>query len=128
MSKKWSNLLLLAFLIAFVGMGLSAMYQARAEDKPERIYKEIRVHSPYLIEKRMLGLSIRSKITNKVEKPPASKVYLRFDELEKMWGKENFVIDKDILIINDANKSKVAEIKIMTPKERAWLKSYFDIQ
>ena len=39
MDKKWSNLLMLAFLIAFVGMGISAMYRAKAGDKPERIYK-----------------------------------------------------------------------------------------
>ncbi len=128
MDKKWSNLLLVAFLIAFAVMSITLMDRSKSEDKPARIYKEITLYTPYFIEKRMLGLSIVSKITGKIEKPPASKVYIRLDELEKMWGKEFLKIDGDLLIVSDVNKSKIAEIKIMTPAERVWLNKYFDIK
>ena len=116
----------LALLTAFLIMGIVSMNRAMPEDKEERIYKAIKVYSPYKLEKRIGGLEILNTQTNVKEKPSAAELLHRLDELDKEWGKEHIIVDNHDVVITKEDNSTV-RIPIETPKERAFLKSFFGI-
>ena len=122
------NLLVLGLLLGFIAVGFVAYQNAKPEDKSERVYKEIKPYMPYYLEKRFGGLSIVSKITGKKEKPPASQLYKRLDQLEKMWGNEFLKISGDDLIITDKNGTEIGKIKLLDSNEKAWVKSFFELK
>ncbi len=102
------------------------MQRAVPEGKEERIYKAIKVYSPYYFEKRLGGLTILNKNSDKKEKISAAEVLHRMDELDKKWAKDHLsVIDNDIIVKQD--DGTIAKIFIETPKERAFIKSFFGI-
>lgn len=116
-----------ALLVAFLVMGIVSMKRAMPEDKEERIYKAIKIYSPYQLEKRMGGLTILdSRDEEFKEKPSAAELLHRLDELDKEWAKEHLSIENNTLLITRENNSTV-EVSIETPKERAFLKSFFGI-
>ena len=120
--KVFVSVLLLAFLV----MGIVSMKRAMPEAKEERIYKAIKVYSPYKLEKRMGGLEIINTQTEVKEKPSAAEVLHRLDELDKEWAKENMSVKgNDIIITKD--DGTIVKIFIKTPKERAFIKSFFGI-
>jgi len=128
--KKEMSLVKRAFifslLLAFLVMGILSMKRALPEPKEERIYKAIKVYSPYSLEKRMGGLTIIKKNSDMKEKPSAAEVMHRLDELDKEWAKEHLSIqNNDVIIKKDDNTT--VKIFIETPKERAFLKSFFGI-
>jgi len=119
--------LMFGFLFAFLVMGFIAMQRATPDAKEDRIYKAIKVYSPYQLEKRMGGLTIVNKQTGEKEKPSASEVLHRMDELDKEWGKTHLKIaNNDLLILGD-NGQTIVKIFIETEKERAFLKRFFGI-
>jgi len=119
--------LMFGFLFAFLVMGFIAMQRATPDAKEDRIYKAIKVYSPYQLEKRMGGLTIVNKQTGVKEKPSASEVLHRMDELDKEWGKTHLKIaNNDLLILGD-NGQTIVKIFIETEKERAFLKRFFGI-
>ena len=124
--KKY-NLLIFAIALSLLFVGFVAYQNAKPEEKSMRVYKEIKVYMPYVLEKRFGGLSIVSKITGKKEKPPASQLYKRLDQLEKMWGKEFLKISGDDLIVSDVNGTEVGKIKLLDSAEKAWVKSFFEL-
>ena len=121
------RVLIFGLLAGFLIMGIIAMKRAMPEDKPERIYKAIKEYSPYHLEKRIGGLTIlNSKDEDFKEKVNAAEVLHRLDELDKQWAKNHLSIeDNDIIITKDDNST--VKIFIETPKERAFIKSFFGI-
>ncbi|MBL0708379.1 MAG: hypothetical protein JJW00_04960 [Sulfurimonas sp.] len=115
-----------ALLFGFLVMGVLAMKRALPEPKEERIYKAIKVYSPYKLEKRIGGLSIINTKTDEKEKPSSAEVLYRLDELDKEWAKEHLSVEgSDVVIVRDNNET--VKILIQTPQERAFIKSFFGI-
>ena len=119
--------LFLGFLFAFLVLGFISMKRAMPEHKEDRIYKAIKVYSPYKLEKRMGGLTIIDNRTGTKEKPSAADVYHRLDELDKAWGREHLRIENSDVLILGENNQTVVKIFLESEKERAFLKSFFGI-
>jgi len=117
----------LGFLFAFLVLGFVAMQRAMPAAKEDRIYKEIKVYSPYKLEKRIGGLTIVDTRSGSKEKPEAAEVLLRLDELEAKWGNRYLRVDgKQVIVLGDNNQS-ITKIFIETPKEREWLRKFYGI-
>ena len=113
-------------LAGFLIMGILSMKRAMPEAKEERIYKAIKVYSPYQLEKRIGGLAIMNTRENIKEKPSSAEVLHRLDELDKEWAKESLRVENnDVIITKDDNTT--VKIFIETPKERAFIKSFFGV-
>ena len=119
--------LIFGFIAAFLVMGTLAMKRAAPDAKEERIYKEIKVYSPYTLEKRVGGLAIIDKRDGTKEKPSASEVLHRMDELDKKWGKDHLRVEENQLLIIGENNQTIAKIFIENQKERDFLKRFFGI-
>jgi len=114
-------------LAGFLIMGILSMKRAMPEAKEERIYKAIKAYSPYQLEKRIGGLTIRdSRDEEFKEKPSAAEVLHRMDELDKIWFKNHLVVENSDIIITQEDNTTV-KIFIETPKERAFIKSFLGI-
>ncbi len=114
-------------LAGFLIMGIIAMDRAMPQNKEDRIYKAIKVYSPYSLEKRVGGLTILdSRDPEKKEKPSAAEVFLRLDELDKIWAKNHLSVENNDVIIRKDDNTTV-KIFIETPQERAFIKSFFGI-
>lgn len=122
MRKK---LLLFAFFAIFMFLGIMALKEGMPTPKNERVYSILQKHMPYTLEKRVGGYSIVSNETGIKEKPPAKDLFLRLEQLEKMWGKDFLTLDNDILIVLDKNKNEVTKIELKTKEEKNWVKEYF---
>ncbi|MBA1433222.1 MAG: hypothetical protein FAF04_06455 [Epsilonproteobacteria bacterium] len=117
----------LGVIFAFFILGFIAIQKATPTAKADRIYKEIKVYSPYKFEKRMGGLTIVNTKTGEKEKPDAADALYRMDDLDKQWGKKHLkVVGNDVFVLGDNNQT-VTKIFIETKKERDWLHSFFGI-
>ncbi|MFA7084782.1 MAG: hypothetical protein WC141_09625 [Arcobacteraceae bacterium] len=127
MNLKSKNLLLIGFLAAFFFIGFIAFKDAMPEDKNKRVYSVIKLYLPYTYERSLSGFNIVNKKTGEKEQPPASEALKYMDKLDKEWGKEFLKLDGNTLIILDDNKESLKQIEI-TPEEKAWVQSFFEIQ
>ncbi|KAB7888011.1 hypothetical protein [Poseidonibacter ostreae] len=125
---KVSRLLIVAFFAVFMLLGIMALKQGMPSAKDQRVYPILQKHMPYVLEKRAGGLSIRSKITDIKEKPPAKDVYGRLEQLEKQWGKEFLKLEGMNLSILDKNKNEITKIVLQNDTELSWVKSYFELK
>jgi len=125
---KTKNLLIIAFFIVFMFLGINALREGMPSEKNERIYTILQQHMPYIVEKRAGGFSIKSKITGIKEKPPAKVIFLRLEQLEKQWGKEFLKFENDKLFILDENKKTVTTLTLKNSDEKEWVKSYFEFK
>ncbi len=115
-----------SLLSAFLVMGFVSMKRAMPENKEKRIYKAIKAYSPYQLEKRIGGLTIINTKDDIKEKISAAEVLHRIDELDKKWAKTHLSVEGgDVIVRKDDNTT--VKIFIETPKERAFLKSFFGI-
>jgi len=119
--------LIFGFFTAFLILGVLSMQRAMPAAKEERIYKAIKAYTPYVMEKRIGGLTIIDSRTGKKEKPSSQEVFLRMDELEKEWGKEHLRIEGNDLLIIDENNKTVAKIFFQTQKEREFVNRFYGI-
>lgn len=125
---KSKNLLIVAFFAIFMFLGFEALRQGMPSDKNERVYTILQKHMPYIVEKRAGGFSIKSKITGIKEKPPAKDIFLRLEQLEKLWGKEFLQLKDNTLSILDKNKKEITKIILRTEDEKKWVKEYFEFK
>lgn len=125
---KSKNLLIIAFFAVFMFLGLEALRQGMPSEKNERVYTILQKHMPYVVEKRAGGFSIKSKITNIKEKPPAKDVFLRLEQLEKLWGQEFLKLENNTLSILDKNKKEITKIILKSEDEKKWVKEYFEFK
>ena len=124
MKKK---LLLFAFFAMFMFLGIMALKEGMPTPKNERVYEVLQKHIPYTLEKRVGGYSIVSKDTQVKEKPPAKDLFLRLEQLEKLWATDFLKLDNDILIVLDKDKKELARIELKTQEEKDWVKTYFNL-
>jgi hypothetical protein len=117
----------LGLLFAFFMLGFIAIQKATPEAKADRIYKEIKVYSPYKFEKRMGGLTIIDTRTGTKEKPNAADALYRMDELDQKWGKKHLKVEGNQLHVLGENNQTVAKIFIQDEQERSWLKKFYGI-
>lgn len=119
--------LFLGMLFAFFVLGFIAIQKATPDSKPHRMYKEIKVYSPYKFEKTIGGLAIVDTRTGTKEKPDAADVLYRMDELDQKWGNTHLkIVENDVVVLGDHNQT-VSKIYIQTQKEKSWLKKFFGI-
>ena len=117
----------LGVIFAMFILGFIAIQKATPAAKADRIYKEIKVYSPYKFEKRMGGLSIVNIKTGEKEKPNAADALYRMDDLDKQWGKKHLRVEgKEVIVMGDSNQT-ITKIFIETKKEREWLHKFFGI-
>ena len=119
--------LFLGAIFAFFVMGVVSMQRASPAAKEERIYKAIKVYSPYKLEKIRGGLAINNIQTGEKEKPSTAEVLHRLDELDKEWGKSHMKIENNDLIIMGENKQVLIKIFIETEKERKFIQTFYGI-
>jgi hypothetical protein len=117
----------LGMLFAFFTLGFIAIQKATPDAKADRIYKEIKVYSPYKFEKRMGGLAIIDTRTGTKEKPNAADALYRMDELDQKWGKTHLRVEGNQLHVLGENNQTVAKIFIQDEQERSWLKKFYGI-
>ncbi len=117
----------IGLISAFLILGFVSMKRAMPVAKEDRIYKAIKVYSPYKLEKRIGGLTIVDSRDGRKEKPNAADVLLRLDELDEEWGKKHLKIEKDVVVVFGDNNQSIAKIYIQTPKESAWVKKFYGI-
>ncbi|NCB12007.1 MAG: hypothetical protein EOM78_10300 [Erysipelotrichia bacterium] len=123
MKKK---LLIFAFFAVFMFLGIMALKDGMPAPKNERVYIILQKHMPYTLEKRVGGYSIVSNETGVKEKPPAKDLFLRLEQLEKLWGKDFLRFENNTLIVLDKNKNEVEKIDLKTNEEINWVKEYFN--
>ena len=117
--------LIFGFFTAFLVLGMISMKRAMPDAKEDRIYKAIQVYSPYVMEKRIGGLTIIDKRTGTKEKPSSKEVFHRMDELEQEWGKKYIRVENNDVIILGENNQTVARIFLETEKERAFIQNFY---
>jgi len=121
------NLIFLSLIIGFILLGISA--ESKPQVKSERIYNSIKPYMPYKLEKTLTGYAIISTQTKEKEKekPPASQLWKRLDQLEQIWGEQHLKIENNELIILDDYNQTIKTIPIETPAEKQWLISFFNL-
>ncbi|MDO8454329.1 MAG: hypothetical protein Q7S59_07145 [Sulfurimonas sp.] len=119
--------LIFGFFFAFLVLGVLSMKRAMPEVKEERIYKAIKVYSPYKLEKRMGGLTILNTQAETKETPASADVMHRLDEVEKEWGKSHLQLQEDYVIVLGDNNQTVVRIFLENEKEREFLKKFYGI-
>lgn len=121
------NLLPLMLAAGLLFFGYQAYKEAKPELRNKRVYQELKPYIPYKIEKRVGGLSISSSLNDEKEKPPASQVFKRLDQLEKMWGKEHLRLEGDKLMVLDSEKKVVKTIILQNSDEKNYIKRFFEL-
>jgi len=121
------KILFIGVIVGFFVMGFLSLERAMPAHKEQRIYKAIKVYSPYKLEKRIGGLTIIDSRDGRKEKPSAAEVYLRLDELEKTWAKEHLHLNDNELTVLGDNNQTVVKIYVENEKEMAFVKSFYGI-
>ena len=121
------NGILIGVVFASLILGMISLKRAMPEAKEDRIFNEIKVYSPYRLEKRIGGLTIVDKRTGEKEKPSSEEVLHRIDELDKKWGKRYLRVENNDLIVMGENNQTMVKIFIETKQEREFLKRFFGI-
>ena len=117
--------LIFGFFTGFLILGIVSMQRALPNSKEPRIYKAIQVYSPYVMEKRIGGLTIIDKRTGVKEKPSSKEVFHRMDELEQEWGKTHIMIENNDVIVLGENNQTVMRIFIETQKEKDFVQRFY---
>jgi hypothetical protein len=120
------------YLFMAIGLGLILMsIIAFQEGKPTPkapIYKEIKKHSPYYLDKRFGGLQIMSKKDKEFkEKPKNIELFQRLDYLEKEWGKNHLKIAENQLTILDDNGTVINTILVTNQEDNNFLHTFYGI-
>jgi hypothetical protein len=121
------KIIFIGIIVGFFIMGFLSLQRAMPEEKEERIYKAIKVYSPYKLEKRIGGLTIIDSRDGRKEKPSPAEVYWRLDELEKEWAVKHLRLENsEVVVIGDNNQS-IVNIHIENEKEMSFVKSFYGI-
>ncbi len=121
------KMLFSGFIFAFLVMGYVSMQRAMPDAKEDRIYKAIRVYSPYKVEKRIGGLALIDSRTGTKEKPEAAEFYHRLDDLDTKWGKKHLKVENNDVLIMGENNQTIVKIFLETEKEKKWVKTFYGI-
>lgn len=120
--------LIWALAAGFLAIGIIALLESQPETKNKRVYQEVIKYSPYYIDKRVGGLNIKNREDEAFkEKPDNTKVFLRFDELEKAWGKTHLRLENSQLIILDNNGSTLSTFPLESQDEIDFIHRFYGI-
>jgi len=125
---RQSTLIFILLIVAFFSFGLMTFKDAMPNKKEERIYTALSQHFPYIIEKRLGGLTVVFKDTNEKVKPTNSEFFSKIESIDKFWAKEHLILKSNSVVVVDGNKTIINEIKFEKPQEKEFVKTYFDIK
>jgi len=115
--------------VAFFGLAILAFMSSKPSPKNARIYKVVQHYSPYYLDKRLGGLTIKNKEDEKFkEKPTNMTVFQEFERLERTWGKQHLKIEDSTLLILDNNGKAQSTLPLHTEKEVTFIHSYYGVQ
>jgi len=118
----------LALFAAFFGLAILAFMSGKPSEKNARVYKTVQQYSPYYLDKRFGGLTIKSKEDkNFKEKPTNLTLFKEFERLEKEWAKTHLKLSQNSLIISDNNGTQVSILKLQSPEEILFIKHYYEV-
>ncbi len=118
-----------ALFAAFFALALLAFMSSKPSDKNARVYKAVQQYSPYYLDKRFGGLTIKSKEDRTFkEKPTNMTLFQEFERLEKRWAKTHLTRVNETLIISDNNGTQISTLELKTPDERLFVKQYYGIK
>jgi len=120
--------LIFGFFTAFLVMGAVSMNRAMPNAKEQRIYEAIKIYSPYILEKRIGGLTIVDKRDGTKEKPSSKEVFHRMDEVEQAWGKTHLRVEGNDVLIMGENNQTVVRIFMETEKERTFVQTFYGLK
>jgi len=126
--KILSKYLPAALFAAFFFASLVAFFQSRPAPKNARVYKAVQQYSPYYLDKRLGGLTIKSKTDEAFKQKPTNlTVFRELERLEKEWGKKHLEMQANTLLIYDDNHTIQAKLPINTAKELNFIHQYYGI-
>lgn len=118
-----------ALFTAFFALAILTFMSSKPSEKNARVYKAVQHYSPYYLDKRFGGLTIKSKEDKDFkEKPTNMTLFQEFERLEKHWAKTHLKIQNNTLIILDNNHTKQAEIPLKIQKEIDFIHQYYGIK
>jgi len=118
----------LALFAAFFALAILAFMSSKPSHKNERIYKAVQKYSPYYLDKRLGGLTIKNREDEKFkEKPTNMTVFQEFERLERTWGKKHLKIENNTLVIRDNNGTTQASIPLKSDKELTFIHNYYEV-
>jgi len=118
----------LALFAAFFALAILAFMSSKPSPKNERIYKTVQKYSPYYLDKRLGGLTIKSKEDEDFkEKPTNMTIFKEFERLERTWGKQHLTVENNTLIIRDNNGTTQATVPLQSNKELTFIHTYYEV-
>ena len=118
-----------ALFAAFFGLAILAFMSGKPSEKNARIYKAVQQYSPYYLDKRFGGLTIKSKENDDFkEKPTNLTLFKEFERLEKLWAKTHLKLSQNNLIILDNNGTKISTLKLQNPEELLFIEHYYGVE
>ncbi|HIP61408.1 MAG TPA: hypothetical protein EYG98_02515 [Sulfurovum sp.] len=126
MNKKF---IIFGLIAVFLFISIGALMTSKPADKNQRVYSIIKEYSPYYIQKRVGGLTIRNKLDKEFKKKPDNTEFFRLLEtLERNWGEKYLSLENNTLSIKDANNTIVKTIELANEDEFSFVKSYYGVQ
>jgi hypothetical protein len=126
--QSFRKYLPLALFAAFFGLAILAFMSGKPSEKNARVYKTVQQYSPYYLDKRLGGLTIKSKKDeNFKEKPTNLTLFKEFERLEKLWAKTHLTLSQNSLIISDDNGTQLSTLKLQSPEELLFVEQYYEI-
>lgn len=118
-----------ALFAAFFGLAILAFVSGKPSPKNIRIYKAVQHYSPYYLDKRFGGLTIKNKNDDTFkEKPTNLTLFHEFERLEKVWGKKHLQRKNNTLIVLDNNHTDIAHITLNSPEEIDFVFHYYGVE
>jgi len=118
----------LALFAAFFALAILAFISGKPSEKNARVYKTVQQYSPYYLDKRFGGLTIKNKEDeNFKEKPTNLTLFKEFERLEKMWAQTHLKLSGSNLIITDNNGTEVSVLKLQSPQELLFIEQYYGV-
>jgi hypothetical protein len=119
----------LALFLGFLFISIVTFINSKPSSKNARVYKIVKEYSPYYFQKSFGGLKILSKEDkNFKEEPENTKLFKRFEELERNWGKKHLKIKDNKLEIYDNSNKLLKTVELKTKDEVDFVHRYYGVK
>ncbi len=123
---KKSNIIFIVLSLLFFGFGVMTLQDAMPkQQKEERIYTLISPYFPYVVEKRLGGLTIVFNDTKEKMKPTNSEFYEKIASIDRFWGQQHLQLQDNYVVVFDNNKTLQTTIPLLNQKEKDFIITYF---
>ena len=122
------SIIIFGVFAGFLILAILSVKDATPEHKEKRIYNLIHKYSPYQLEKRLGGLAIINKNTDKKEKPPSAQVLHRLDELEKQWASKYLSLEGNNVLIKNSKTNTATKIPLQSQKEKDFVIKFYNLK